>query len=109
MPTEHEGALIRSMAALLAGDPGAEPPGSAGVYAWRLLRHHVDFLNYIAEVTIQRAVGDNEGAMQTMKRYMQDFSDREPYIATYYDYAMTWHAYRICGLFTDQPMSFFIN
>jgi hypothetical protein len=69
----------------------------------------VDFLNYIAEVAIQRAVGDNKGAMQTMKRYMNDFSDREPYIATCYDFAMIWHAYRISGLFTDQPMSFFIN
>ena len=77
--------------------------------AWRLLRHHADFLNYIAQVAIQRAVGDNEGAMQTMKRYVNDFSDREPYIATCYDFAMIWHAYRISGLFTNQPTSFFIN
>ena len=77
--------------------------------AWRLLRHHADFLNYIAQVAIQRAVGDDEGAMQTMKRYVNDFSDREPYIATCYDFAMIWHAYRISGLFTNQPTSFFIN
>jgi hypothetical protein len=81
----------------------------ASSYAWRLLRHHADFLNYIAQVAIQRAVGDNEGAMQTMKRYVYDFSDREPYIATCYDFAMIWHAYRISGLFTNQPTSFFIN
>ena len=40
---------------------------------------------------------------------MLDFSDREPYIAVNYDYAMIWHAYRISGLFTNQPTSFFIN
>ena len=81
----------------------------ASSVAWRLLQHHVDFLNYIAEAAIQRSVGDGEGAMQTMKRYILDFSDREPYIATNYDFAMIWHAYRISGLFTDQPLSFFIN
>ena len=80
--------------------------GAGGNTAGVLL---VDFLNYIAEVAILRAVGDNKGAMQTMKRYMNDFSNREPYIATCYDFAMIWHAYRISGLFTDQPMSFFIN
>ena len=42
MPTANEGALIRSMAALLAGDPGAEAPANDGVYAWRLLRWEAD-------------------------------------------------------------------
>ena len=47
----------------------------ASSYAWRLLRHHADFLNYLAEVAIQRAVGDDEGAMQTMKRYVKKIVD----------------------------------
>lgn len=42
MPTEREMHLTRSMAALLAGDPGAIAPEAAGVYAWRLLRWEAD-------------------------------------------------------------------
>ena len=42
MSTEREKALIREMAALLAGDPGAAAPENTGVYAWRLLRWEAD-------------------------------------------------------------------
>jgi len=42
MSTERETALIREMAALLAGDPGASAPENTGVYAWRLLRWEAD-------------------------------------------------------------------
>ena len=42
MPTEREHHLIRSMAAMLAGDPGASAPEAEGVYAWRLLRWEAD-------------------------------------------------------------------
>ncbi|MBQ7848478.1 MAG: helix-turn-helix transcriptional regulator [Clostridia bacterium] len=42
MATEHEKALTREMAALLAGDPGAQEPAPEGVYAWRLLRWEAD-------------------------------------------------------------------
>ena len=42
MATEHEKALTRAMAALLAGDPGAQEPAQEGVYAWRLLRWEAD-------------------------------------------------------------------
>ena len=38
MATEHEKALTRAMAALLAGGPAAQEPAQAGRYAWRLLR-----------------------------------------------------------------------
>ena len=42
MATERELALSRAMAALLAGDPGAEAPKDADVYAWRLIRWEAD-------------------------------------------------------------------
>ena len=42
MATENELTLSRSMAALLAGDPGAQPPAAAGVHAWRLIRWEAD-------------------------------------------------------------------
>ena len=42
MATERELALSRSMAALLAGDPGAAAPEDTGVYAWRLIRWEAD-------------------------------------------------------------------
>ena len=42
MSTERENELIRAMAALLAGDPGAAAPDGEGVYAWRLLRWEAD-------------------------------------------------------------------
>ena len=42
MATERELALSRAMAALLAGDPGAQTPEDAGVYAWRLIRWEAD-------------------------------------------------------------------
>lgn len=42
MATERELALSRSMAALLAGDPGAAAPEDGAVYAWRLIRWEAD-------------------------------------------------------------------
>ena len=42
MATEHELALSRAMAALLAGDPGAREPLAEDVYAWRLIRWEAD-------------------------------------------------------------------
>ena len=42
MATEREQGLSRAMAALLAGDPGAQAPADAGVYAWRLIRWEAD-------------------------------------------------------------------
>ena len=42
MATEREESLSRSMAALLAGDPGAQAPEDTGVYAWRLIRWEAD-------------------------------------------------------------------
>ncbi len=42
MATERELALSRSMAALLAGDPGAAAPEDTGIFAWRLIRWEAD-------------------------------------------------------------------
>lgn len=42
MATERELALSRSMAALLAGVPGAAAPEDAAVHAWRLIRWEAD-------------------------------------------------------------------
>ena len=42
MTTEQEMQLIRGMAALLAGDPGAQAPESTSVHAWRLIRWEAD-------------------------------------------------------------------
>ena len=42
MPDDRENTLIRSMAALLAGDPGADCPEDEGVHAWRLIRWEAD-------------------------------------------------------------------
>ena len=42
MATEHELALSRAMAALLAGHPNAKAPADEAVYAWRLIRWEAD-------------------------------------------------------------------
>ena len=42
MSTESDLLLSRSMAGLLAGDPGAVPPEGTEVYAWQLLRWEAD-------------------------------------------------------------------
>ena len=42
MATEMEMRLTRAMAALLAGDPGAQASNSTGVHAWRLIRWESD-------------------------------------------------------------------
>ena len=42
MVSDQEMALSREMAALLAGDPGAQPPAATGVHAWRLIRWEAD-------------------------------------------------------------------
>jgi hypothetical protein len=71
----------------------------ASSVAWRLLDAHRDFVNYIAEVTMKRAVGDNEGAVAAEKRLKDDFSRREVYMQTCYDHVMIWSAFRNSGIF----------
>ena len=71
----------------------------ASSVAWRLLDAHRDFVNYIAEVTMKRAVGDNEGAVAAEKRFKDDFSRREVYMQTCYDHVMIWSAFRNSGIF----------
>ena len=74
-------------------------PKRASSVAWRLLDAHKDFINYIAEITMKRAVGDNEGAVAAEKRFKDDFSRREIYMQTCYDQVMVWHAFRNSGIF----------
>ena len=62
--------------------------------AWRLLREHQDMLKYIADITEQRALGNNEAADAIGKQLIDDFSRREIYIERYYDQYLFVHCVR---------------
>lgn len=76
-----------------------EPMPRACTIAWKLLQNHADFVDYLAEVAMKRAVGDNLGAIASEKRFRDDFSRREIELQPYYDQFMVRNSYRGSGIF----------